>query len=417
MKLKFKINLKKVKFEKHILIIFGMVFFTFIISLYIFSLILSNETKNVETSRQLRRTNSKLKTINRYSPTPTTKNIALVKKDVEYMELQLFDLNARLGNPYILPLVNFINTLDKNKQTAPEDIQSAQDEKIILPPKKADINQSGEKSEDLLASENLSILYNFLISWQKYYKENKADIKDIDATKEIFISFIKNRGNTEKEYDNAFKVFQTTLQKESYKEINDVLAEDFLLNSIGFPMRISRIQCKELIKNVQNKIDNELHTSKIMSSSQIFTLFDEFTAMPNDDQIPYIINYLWFYQDLVKKIIDSEIESFPTHNKLNKLRGTTVGDITTLKYEIEVIGSLDSVRKLIDEFQSSYKNNRVYSIDFVSFKKAIDNAENLPIPQKRKRRLNIEVIIGTSELIKANIKISYYIYNKPLILL
>jgi hypothetical protein len=412
MKLKFK--LKKIKLEKHILIILGTVLFTAILSLYILSLILSTETKNTEVSNELRRLKSRLNSINRYTPTPTSSNISLINKDAEYMKLQLFELKTKLGSPYTAPLESFLkalnetkennNSLKKDKSNVNETITKSQ-------------SDSAETTKDSEENENVITLDQFLNSWQAYYKANKPDTQDIDSAKKTFINYVESLGFTKKKYSEAFQAFRNSLQKNSYEEIDNILAEDYLLNSVGFPLRITRIQCKELISKIQTKLNSELYKNKIMSSSQTFNLFNEFTTMPNDDQIPYIINYLWFYQDLVKKVIASGIDSFPTHNKLNSLRGETKNDITILKYDIEVIGSFESVRKLINEFQSSYKNNKIYSVDFVSFKKAIDNAKNLPVPEKRKRKLNIEIIIGTSELVKANIKISYYIYNKPLIAL
>ena len=420
--MKFKLKIKKLKLEKHLIIIFGIILVTLIISLYLFSLIFSTETKNADASVAARRLQSQLNSINKKKPTPNSNNISLITEDAVYMQEQLFELKTKLGNPYTTPLVNFIKTLTKNKKNElnSENLPLVAETKSNVAVENKKIKSESDDTKDINESVNESnylILNKFLTSWQNYYKKNEPDLQDIDSAKIAFKEYIKSQGYSLEEYNAAFQAFRDTLHKETFEKIDNILTEDYLLNSIGFPLRITRIQCKELILKVQKRLNEKLYKNKIMSFSQTFILFDEFTAMPNDDQIPHIINYLWFYQDLIMKIIDSGIDSFPLRNKLNGLRGQVKDDMTVLKYEIEVIGTLESVRKLINEFQTSYKNNRLYSIDFVSFTKAIDDAENLPIPEKRKRKLNIEIVLGTSDLIKANIKLSYFIYSKPLIVL
>jgi hypothetical protein len=380
----------KFKIQKHLIIIYITGILTLIIFFTFFYLILTIENKNTTTKEKRKSLQHSLDKINKYKPTPTSDNISLIEGDTKYIKQQLFNLETELGNPYIIPLKTFIKTLKK----------------------KENINNKPEKTEI-----TLNTLKNFLEKWNVYYKKNTPATLDINLSEKTFKAYVKSLGYSSIEYYKAVNSFTDTLQKESYGKIDDVLAKDYLLNSVGFPLKITRIQCKELIYKIEQKINSELNKSKIISSSQTFNLFDEFTSIPNDDQIPHIVNYLWFYQNLIKTIIDSEITSLHSRKKLNGLEGENKNNITVLKYKIKIIGSLDSIRALINKLQSSYINNRMYSIDFVSFTKAADEAKKLPIPQKHKRKLDIELIIGASNLIKAEINLSYFIYNKPLITL
>ncbi|MCF7791518.1 MAG: hypothetical protein K9L78_00105 [Victivallales bacterium] len=396
MKLNLKLNfIKKIKIKKHYLIIGGILLLTLFICLYLLGLITLTEEENKKVAENIKRTGRRLKSINYYKPTPSSNNIDLINKDASFVRDKLFEMKTKFGNPYMKPLCEFVTSLKKNLS------------------KKADVSNSNDASEDKI--DKCKSLESFLKSWENYFKKHHPKKKTNSSNKATFSKFLQKSGYSSKDYDNALNMFTESLQRHSFTKISKVLAEDFFMNSIGFPLSITRIQCKELISQLEKRINQKLYENKIQSSSQKLILFDEFTTMPNNDQIPYIINYLWFYQDLVSKIINSNIESMPVHTKLNGLRGTKKGKFTVLRYEIEVIASLESIRSFINKLQKASENNRVYSVDYVSFVKAIDNATKLRPPAKRKRQLDIKIVIGTSKLIRSKIRISYYIYNKKLV--
>ena len=388
MKLKLNFKIKKIRFEKYILGIGSILLTTLLISLFIYYFIASSESEIEVSNRRLSTLKRKLKSINNYRPSPNSSNIDKIIKDTEYVKTQLLLLKSAFGNPYIKPLLSFYSGLKKDaKKTA----------------------------TTTTSEENMNELFSFLNSWKSYYNKNKPKLENSESAKTSFLNYLEKSNYTPKVFYRALEDFRNSLQNHMIEKPDSIITEDYFFNSIGFPLRISRIQCKELIREIENKINIKLHENKILSKSQNIKLFDEFTTMPNDDQIPHIINYLWFYQDLISKIVDSGIESMPTHKKLNGLRGTTKGEFTILKYEVEIIGSMTAIRKFVDELQTANKNNSIYELDYISIVSAVDSAAKLQLPTQRKRTLNINIEIGSAELLKANMKLSYYIYNKPII--
>ena len=376
-----KFNLKILKLKKHTAVIAITCFITFVISMYILFLISSADSHINEAQIKIKTLDFRIQSLLRFPPSPTKENIHAVKNDSKYMENEIFTLKTTLGNPYIKPLKKMLAVLNS--------------------PKKANASTK-EKSSNLRT---------FLASWKDFYNKNQ---KNKPVSIDSFVVYLSNNQYSEEIIKNAIKAFHDSLQAESYMNIDLLLSDNFLLYALGAPLKISRIQCRKYIEETQSRINTELKRNKLLASSKKIILFSEFTTMPNDDQIPYINHYLWFYDDLIKKLISSKIETLVSYKKLNGLRGTKENNTIVLKYEIVVLSSLSSIRNLFNALQNSYNENRIYKIDALSFNKLVDNVEKLNPPGKQ-RKPTIEIILGRSNLVKAKIDLSYFIYNTPLV--
>ena len=408
MKFKFKFNLDFVKRNPLVSSIFAGAAIIIIILIY---MIYSENSERIESGYRLEELKEKISILNSTTPYPNEKNIDLFKKDIETLKINTFDFEDVFGNIYAKPLFAFI------KQLAKEDIKNYETELADL--QKEGDSKSDKKQEELkLQIEELGIMsdnrlvYNFISSWKAFIEEQKKAKSELSIA-DIFNNYRKTKKYTAEGFDAARLAFLTEFQKTTLEPLNIEIIDDYILAALGVPLDFSRIRCKNIVYDIQVGLNRILEAGNVMVSGGELKLFNEFTSVPADDEIPYIINYSRFLEDLFQRVAKSGVASIESYKKINGLKGAEDANFLILKYQIDVITSMETLRIFLDNLQDAYRDNRIYVVKSLKISVMEDNADNLP-PFDHKAALSqqIKILLGTSDMLKASIVIDYVIFKK-----
>ncbi len=411
---------------------------TLIISLALIFLIYQTDMQRNSAIQDLDNLKRKIQRLNFSRPSPTKENIELINEDLKYVKLETATLEEYFGQVYNNSLNSFINKLAPTDQIATDNNsikKTGKKSQETIKEKAAPNNNTG--SQRITISPELK--EKFIESWKKFIEEQKKTDEALEAA-EVLNNFRKFKKYSENKFDEAKKAFLEEFKKNTLEKVNNVNIDDYILAALGFPLDFTRISCKKFVEDVKRAIETKLRTEKILTKTESLVLFDEFTTIPNDDQIPYIIKYCRLYEDLFTRLADSRVETLTSYKKLNGLRGTKKGDYLIFQYELQFIAPLNSVRNFINSLQNAFQDNRIYKIKNISINNISSKAEKLQ-PKKKNITSNqasntqealnsksaaqdesskadnkqIVILLGTSNLVKINIEFDYIIYNKPLI--
>jgi hypothetical protein len=401
---------------------------TLVISLILIFVIYQTNIQGNSANQALINLKNKIKKLNNYRPSPTGNNIEKIKENLKYVKNETSKLEEYFGAVYSNALNAFIKVL---MQPATIGTEKERDEQEVANTARTKNNQNSKESEDFKLKEE------FLTSWIKFIaKQRKLD--EFLEPSEVLEKFRIFKNYPEDKFISAKNIFAEVYSKSTVEEITENNLDDYILAALGLPLDFTRISCKKFVDDIQEGIEKELKMSKLLSSSEHLKLFDEFTTIPNDDQIPCIIKYCRFYEDLFDRIANSNIDTLVSYKKLNGLRGEKSGDFLIFKYEIKIISSLKSARMFLNSLQNAYKNNRIYVIKDINIKNMSSKADKLQsygkkvnsgidldkMPQKnslkkesskQSNNKQIVILLGASNLVSMNIKFDYIIYDNPLI--
>jgi hypothetical protein len=406
---------------------------TLIVSLLlIFQIYQTNNQRN-SVNQDLTDLQNKIQRLNYYRPSPTTKNIERIKNDIEYVKDETSKLEDYFGAVYNKALNAFISELEQSATTGSD--KGSEKQKVANTVKPENDLTTINNNKELL---NFELKQKFIASWKAFIepfieKQKKTD-EAVPPASEILDKFRIFNNYPEDKFNKAKNIFAEVYRQNTLEKVTESNLDDYLLAALGLPLYLTRISCKKFVDDIQKTIEEELGKAKLLSKSEHLVLFNEFTTIPNDDQIPYIIKYCRLYEDLFTRIVKSNIETLVSYKKLNGLRGRKDGDFLILEYEIQIISSLNSARKFLNNLQAAYKDNRIYVIKDISLKNISSKVDKLQaykgdkdsgkILQKRSDKKEsssqsnnkqVVILLGTSNLISMSIKLDYIIYDKPLI--
>ncbi|HBM16441.1 MAG TPA: hypothetical protein DD381_08905 [Lentisphaeria bacterium] len=408
MKLKFKFNIDFIKRNPLISSIIG---FAILISILLIYMIYSENNTRLESGQGLESLKQKIVILNSTTPYPSEQNIKLLKNDIHLLKVNTYFFEDVFGNVYAKPLLAFIKQLNKH------DIKIYESSLAEL--EKNDTAESEKKQEEIKAKiealKNISddnLVYSFINSWKSFIEDEKKNKVELSIS-EIFNNFSKNKNYTSEDFDEARKAFLIEIQKLTLEPLNIEIINDYILAALGIPLDFSRIRCKNTVSDIEVELNRILVANNVMVTGGKLTLFTEFSSVPNDDEIPYIINYCRFLEDLFQRAAKSNIESIEYYKKINGLKGTEDANFLIFKYQIDVMTSMETLRIFLNNLQESYKENRIYIIKSLKISTVQDSANNLP-PFDSKATLpqQIKILIGTSDMLKASIILDYVIFKK-----
>lgn len=412
LKLKFKLD-----FLKRNLIMSSIIGIVLLISLILIYMIYDENSARLDSNLRLDELKEKITILNSTSPYPSGKNIELITKDIQTLKLNTYKLEDVFGDIYANPLLAFIKLLKK------EDIE-------ILEAKLKELEKTGIKAtlqgqndiknklQSLESMTDDDLIYDFINSWKAYIEEEKKTKQELSVG-DIFNNFRKYKKYTPEEFDLARNAFLSELQKVTLEPLNKDTIDDYILASLGISLDFSRIRCKNIVSDIESGLNRILTTNNVAIQGEKLTLFTEFASVPNDDEIPYIINYCRFLEDFFQRVAKSKIDSIESYNKLNGIKGFEDSNFLIFQYKIEVITSMESLRNFLNNLQEAYKENRVYIVKSFSVSLLEDNANNLP-PYNPKTQNNdtasqIKILLGTSDIVKASIVVNYVISKKKIL--
>ena len=401
---------------------------TLVISIVLFFAIYQTNNQRNSANQALANLKVKIQKLNYYRPSPTIKNIETIKENLKYINDETSKLEAYFGAVYNNALNAFIKSLEQHDINNPRE---KKDKENIVNTKQSKNNLTAVNN--INKSENFEIKEEFIASWKKFIEKQK-EVDEYLEPSEILDKFRIFKKYSEDKFNAAKNIFAEVYAKNTVEEITNNNLDDYILAALGLSFDFTRISCKKFVDDIQKGIEKELKRKKLLSKSEHLVLFDEFTTIPNDDQIPYIIKYCRLYEDLFARIAKSNINTLVSYKKLNGLRGSKNGEYLIYKYELNINASLESARKFLNSLQNAYKDNRIYVIKDINIKNISSKVDKLKASKKdintnetqkkssSKPRTDsqinnnqIVILLGASNLINIKIKLDYIIYDNPLI--
>jgi len=269
--------------------------------------------------------------------------------------------------------------------------------------------------------------YTLYSKWRAAYEKEKR----IETPEQTFLKFISEYD--EQKVDSAINAFKSTIEKRTVEGLNQANINQLIMEGLGLPRTMSAEACKTYISNMDLKLNNLLKSKdvglglpiNVPEKSSIFNIYGD--NMPLPEHIGLILKHYTLIEDLAYRMKVAGIKGINSLSKVT-LEGTESRGFLTFSYKMQVVGSMDSIRALINSFQDAYKDNRIYIVRDVSLKKEIDETKTieglkvtistldkkLAQTDKSKKDKGDEsygsTVIGSSSDVVADIRVDYEIY-------
>jgi len=250
---------------------------------------------------------------------------------------------------------------------------------------------------------------------QKLFREFWEEAKKSQPRERAYLSF-RNMGIEKKLWSSAkwtesMKSFRELAGEATEEKIDERNVEDIFLSALGLVRTVNdqalldvykrdlRFAMADLLaKNNVKLVGVYLNNPNIgiapLTDNRAFNDFSRRTGTESEtrrsversggesssassaEQFPGIMRSWEIMSDLVRRIAESKVESLEKLN-LENLEGRRQDDFTIFRYEIIVRGTPDSIRKLLNNLQNAYRDNRIYVIRNFSIQKLEDQAQDL----------------------------------------
>ncbi|MFA6566708.1 MAG: hypothetical protein WCS96_00705 [Victivallales bacterium] len=267
--------------------------------------------------------------------------------------------------------------------------------------------------------------YTLYSKWRSAYEKEKRT----GTAEQIFLKFTGEYDG--QKIDSAISAFKTTIEKRTLEDLNNnAVVDQLIMEGLGLPRKMSAEACKTYMSNMDLSLNNLLGAKDVglgrlitvSEKNSIFNIYGD--NMPLPEHIGLIPKHYSMLEDLVYRMKATGIKGINSLAKVN-LEGTESRGFLRLSYKMQIVGSMDSIRDLINNFQDAYKDNRIYIVRDLALKKAVDETKSVvgPVPIVEKKSPTSEkgrkekgddsygaAVIGSSTDVFADIKIDYVIY-------
>jgi len=338
--------------------------------------------------------------LNMSKPSPTKDNLETINKDIKALSENISDMQPVFGNIYIMPLYAFIDVLNKEKLASLEFQLSTIEDNNKKNEQESNINKIKAKSAKELHDE-------FISMWDKFVEtQKKSEIKV--SKDEMFRRFILQEGYTESMFESARKVFAEKISQFTSSELVNLMTEEFILKALGIPFSITPVGAKNYTVTLEQQINNILNSANVALPNNQIILFDEFTTIPAKDQVSSVLEYCTFFEDFYQRIAKSEVESIVSYKKISPLILKSNNNFIIIEFEITIISQQNKLRKLLNNLQAAYENNRIYDVSYLDIARIGDNSE---IEKNMTVGKQVKIFFSTTDLLKTTFRVKYIVYS------
>lgn len=391
-----------------------------IIAIVVFAYCISLAQVNLNNSKDaLFSIKARVSKINNYSPVPTRENAELLKYDISLLQKRLFEFKNVFGNIYAKPLLAYTSSL-KNSEI------------LKLENEIRDLKLNGNNPEALELKEkrlvqlqsisNLDFELEFIQNWNTYIANMKNSKNDSFSVDDLLINFRKQKGYELSECQSALASFISEFKKNNRDHISLEMENEYLLSALGIPLSLNKIKCKAFITDIEKEINNKFNENGIKIAGGKIIFFEEIPTLPEDGQISRIVDYTRFLDDFYYRLSNSKISVLNSYKKLNGIMGQDTRGFVTFKYQIEIVGTLASIRTFLNSLQNAYSDDKVYVIKSLSMSDQNKQAVQTLIDsdnESSKIERKIRILLGdkSTQLINAKVTVDYIIYKQKLAIL
>lgn len=327
----------------------------------------------------------KIKKLIEEKPSPLKGNLDAINSDADQLKLKVQEIHQIFGKPYRSAIQAFAAALQVSE-------------------------------------------YSLYSKWRLAYEKDKR----VETPEQIFLKFIGEYD--EQKIDSAINAFKSTIEKRTVEDLNQANINQLIMEGLGLPRTMSAEACKTYMSNMDLRLNNLLKSKdvglgrsiNVPEKNLIFNIYGD--NMPLPEHIGLILKHYSLLEDLAYRMKETGIRGVNSLSKVT-LDGTESRGFLSLSYKMQVLGSMDSIRGLINSFLDAYKDDRIYIVRDVSLKKEIDETKSLvgikgAVPIVEKRPASGEkvrkdkgddsygvAVLGSSADVFADIRIDYVIYE------
>lgn len=267
--------------------------------------------------------------------------------------------------------------------------------------------------------------------WRSAYEKEK----ETETAEQIFAKFIAEYDEQKdgQKIENATNAFKSVIEARTVEDLNRITVNQLIMAGLGLPRIMSAETCKTYMSQMDFRLNNLLKSKDIglgrpivvPEKTAIFNIYGD--NMPLPEHIGLILKHYSLLEDLAFRLKATGIKGINSLAKTT-LEGTESKGFLTLSYKMQLVGSMDSIRGLINNFQEAYKDNRIYIVRDIALKKEVDETKSVsglkdiaPVVEKKpaqgekgKKEKGEEsygvAVIGSSTDVVADIRIDYVIY-------
>ena len=403
------------KLIKKNFLFFMFLFASGVASIVLIVIALMKHSAYEENYANLENLKNKVRSLTSQKPSPSQQNVDLINEDTAEMQALAKEMELHFGHPYTPALQAFVDVLNENMTTAKPPVSSDGD---------ADSETATEGTGEPIEPFKITVadlMREFRTFWQVERDKGNQPVQilpmfkmtqgweQVDANGDTVKVFWDNET-----WDRALQAFGDAASKISFEEVGQKNIEAIFMMSMGiartfdsgdsgFPFfeKEYRTRLASLCNKKNIGLSSGGETFKIdvytpkgqddaMSMAQMMAMgvnvreMMENAAAEEDskkktnetEQQAYDARSWEVIGDMVRRIADSGIDSIDDFAATTR-EGIEDSGYRSLRFQFEVTGHLESIRKVCDILNDAWKDNRVYIIRLMNLEKLDDGAQGI----------------------------------------
>ena len=202
------------------------------------------------------------------------------------------------------------------------------------------------------------------------------NVKSTTSYDQIIIKFRRQFKKTKK-WAQAWAAFKREIDKITIEKVDDSTAYSILLFVLGLPRELSILKADKFRQSFRDRVRKKLEDARVNYDYKATAFSLDFSQLPEKEAIPLMVHNLSIIGDLiVKRLIPSGITWIDEFN-VRRMEPDEIGDYQYFRYTLVLKGTLDDIRKFINNLAMAYTDSRVYVVRGLEINKITDQAKEI----------------------------------------
>ncbi|MCF6176159.1 MAG: hypothetical protein L3J71_10370 [Victivallaceae bacterium] len=315
--------------KKNILL-FSVIATTLIVSLVLTYFILVERNKMNGLINETNKLKSEIETLNSQKIAPVLGNLELIDSDTDKYTEKVKNIKLLFGQPYYRALKGFGAELG----LTPEQLR------------------------------------------EKFSTFCQENVKSTTSYDQVIIKF-RRRFKKSKKWEQAWVAFKREVEKATIGKVDDATAESILLFVLGLARELSILKADKFRQEFRANIIDKLEKANVTCDYDTTAFSLDYNKLPDREDIPLMIHNLAIIGDLiVNRLIPSGVIRIENFN-IRRMEPEENGDYQAFRYSLTVLGTLDNIRKFVNNLAMAYNDSRVYVVRGLEITKVKDMAKEI----------------------------------------
>jgi hypothetical protein len=202
------------------------------------------------------------------------------------------------------------------------------------------------------------------------------NVKSTTSYDQIIIKFRRQFKKTKK-WSQAWAAFKREIDKITIEKVDDSTAYSILLFVLGLPRELSILKADKFRQTFRDRVRKKMEDAGVNYDYEATAFSLDFSKLPEKEAIPLMVHNLSIIGDLiVKRLIPSGITWIDEFN-VRRMEPEEIGDYQYFRYSLVLKGTLDNIRKFVNNLAMAYTDSRVYVVRGLEIVKVVDKANEI----------------------------------------